>query len=569
MSTPTASPCVINPAPATITPRIRCEIVREFARLEEFACAWESIVAADSAAEIFHSWKWARAAWSAYSDACTLCAPVVYEREKVLGILPLVRRGKALQFLGFPGADYNDVICAAPDTAIVVAAALDALLGSGEVWSTCVLSHLPEHSRIIEHFRELPTRLRRCLQLVFLHPSSTVLLGENRAALLDELIRKRQLRRSHNKLQRLGALRFRHVETRAEIHAHLERFFRQHIARHAMKGVTSPFSQAATRKLYAALVDELDPQSDLRFSILELNSNPLAYGIGFQQNRKLLLYQQSFDIDYWDYCPGDALLRCLFRYVQEQELSEFDFSIGDESYKAHYANQINTNFALYLDRSSYSVSTLVARCARRGKGALRKSPTLSRRLKSNLLRAEALWLRCQSLVRVDSLRSAGHWASAFLGTLGFLRPHPRVVDAATECQAASTWGSDRVECVRASLEDLAVLCVPFRNSLTRSRLEECRRRLKMGDRAYFVRASGGATHVVWIGHRGERAAAKGLGGRLISLETSTAVLYDWWTTPDFRFRQIDFGVLRAVIQCESGHDIHSGCTERNDSHMQE
>ncbi len=555
--------------PATGPAAIRCELVTEFSRLQELSPEWESLVAADPQAEIFHRWSWLQASWRACGDTCALCTPVVYAGHKVLGILPLMRRGRALQFVVSPKSDYNDIICAEPHSATVIAAALNTLLAVGGGWTTCVLDNLPAQSRIIRHLQELPAELRRRLQIIFQCPSSGVTLHDNRAEVCAKLIRKEQLRRAQNKLERLGALTFRHIENRPEIRAHLQRFFHQHIGRFAMSGVRSHYLQPECRKFFDALVDELDPHNHLRFSVLELNLRPLAYHFGLQHNGKFIFYQNTFDINYWDYCPGDALLRFLFRYAQASGISEFDFSVGDESYKSRYANHINENFTLYLDRDRCSIRTAMAYCVRHGKGYLRRKPKLLQQLKSRLRDIGMLLSRWQRLARHGGVRVYYDLICNFVRRKVYSRSEIVILSAIKDSLPLDAAPDDYGQCTRAALDELAILSLAFPGFLTPTMLQECRLRFKNGDRAYVARGECGATHVVWVGDRSE-IAITGLGSACkIPLDMPVAVIYDWWTSPTFRYGRIDSRVLHRVLQHEAGNQVWTYCSQKDETSLRQ
>ena len=102
-----------------------------------------------------------------------------------------------------------------------------------------------------------------------------------------------------------------------------------------------------------ALVEELNPKDYLRFGILRLNNQPAAYHLGFLVNGKFTMYQQAFDVDLWDYSPGEVLLRQLFLYAGQNVSREFDFSVGEEPYKARFANHFKPNFTLYIEPGTF------------------------------------------------------------------------------------------------------------------------------------------------------------------------------------------------------------------------
>ena len=119
---------------------LRCEVASDFSELEEVSSDWERLWQADCRAEIFQTLEWTRAWWQSYGHDLTLCSPIVFEGNKVIGILPLVKRGNAVQFLGAPEADYADLLCEEGREKAVVAAALRALFQSDSSTGTSASS---------------------------------------------------------------------------------------------------------------------------------------------------------------------------------------------------------------------------------------------------------------------------------------------------------------------------------------------------------------------------------------------------------------------------------------------
>jgi len=373
--------------------KIRCEVVAEFTRLEQLSSDWEKLWSADIGSEIFQDFAWIRAFWKAHGHTLLLCSPVIYYEERVVGILPMVARGHKLEFLGAPESDYNDLLCEESWVEKVLPAALGALLKLPINWKSCTLDNLPARSRIVRHLGGLSCDLRKHLQLIFRCSCPIILLDDKGQEVLTRLLQKESLRRHRNKLKKLGRLTFRHLERRAEIRQHLNGFFQQHIERLEMTARKSHFLEPETRHFYETLVADLDPLCRLRFGVLELDGRPIAYHFGFQVNRKFIWYQPTFNVDYWDYSPGEVLLGELLQYVQGNGIREFDFTVGGEAYKRRFANHIRQNFTLYCDRRPRGLQTRFDRfmrqtkqCSRRVKESLEQRPRARGALKTVMYR---------------------------------------------------------------------------------------------------------------------------------------------------------------------------------------
>jgi hypothetical protein len=72
--------------------------------------------------------------------------------------------------------------------------------------------------------------------------------------------------------------------------------------------------------------------------------------LSFEFGDKFLFYQQTFEVDGWDFAPGDVLLRYLLLFARDRVHREFDFTRGDEPFKARFANHQRTVYRLWLQR---------------------------------------------------------------------------------------------------------------------------------------------------------------------------------------------------------------------------
>lgn len=355
-----------------------CELIDSFDGLEQLASEWEILWRENPILSIFQNFNWIRAFWRAYGDELQVCSLVARYGEEAVGILPLVVKQGELQFMGMPESDYNDVICRCEHSQAVVHVFARFLLEIPAGWRSGFLANVPSSSQLNQALQQLPAGLKRHFQSVFYMECPAIRLDHDRDETLRRLLQKDSLKRHENRLKKLGVLEFRHLDGRNEIRQHLENFFEQHTARHliAKGGGNHPlqFQRPRSRAFYHALVDELDPSSELRFAVLELDGRPLAYHFGFESKRTYLWYKPTFDVGFWKYSPGEVLLRNLLRYARDSELREFDFTIGDEPFKHRFANCRKENLAIYVERNPANVRSLLLRTMRAGKGWLKRQP---------------------------------------------------------------------------------------------------------------------------------------------------------------------------------------------------
>ena len=536
-------------------PAIWCECVTDFSRLPDLAPDWQRLTSQDPQAEIFHLWSWASAFAKAYDGILSPCLLVVHRDERVAGILPLVRRGNRLEFMGSPQSDYNDLLCEEHEAGEVLEAALDGLLHCQGGWEVCALDKLPAHSRIVRHWRELPARQRKHLQLTFLCPCPTILLNEGKEAMLKRLTGKRDQKHHLKLLRKQGRLTFRHLETRDEAREHLRHLFDQHIARYAYSGIQSQFLQAEQRSFFEALVEELDPRTQLRFAVLEVDNRPVAYHFGFRQNGKHTHYKPTFDIDHWESGPGDVLLQHLFQYALETGESEFDFTVGDEPYKYRFANRINRNYTLYVDRYPVRAAALLRRLERLARHMARERPALKSLVRRTAEHLEAARSHVNGLVRGNRLwpicRNA-IWASA---EVQFFSSTPQTL---REAPAGVT-------ITPGSLSELARLSLEYPEFLNEAVLRDYRGRLRRGDEVFVARWTDGELSILWVGKSAEISVAEIGPQCTLRLAEPVFVIYDIWTSSGSKARDVRPELLRELARQDSDRELWTYC--RSDQPM--
>jgi CelD/BcsL family acetyltransferase involved in cellulose biosynthesis len=517
---------------------LQCELVKDFARLEELSAEWNRLWRSSSS-EIFQQFAWTRAFWNTCGSNLSLCSLVVHDGAEIIGVLPLASDGKTIRFLA--EADYNDIICEEHRAAAVLAATMEALLEMP--WRTCILDNLSANSRVVRHMPGLPLSLRKKMDLVFACPCPTT-VSENGQDLFAKLARKDSLRRHENKLQRKGRLTFRHVESRREIHEHLPHFFHQQIARRALLGQHSHFQDPAKRAFYAALVDELDPRSELRFAVLELDTRPIAYHFGFQLNGKLIWYQSGFDVDLWHCSPGEVLIRRLLLYAHETGLRELDFTIGGEMYKSRFANLVRNNFALQLERNPRSLTGMFRRLAtrvictqRKLRQELKKKPHVYNALKKKWLAvADWMWQQRRLYRRAGLLGYARLTVSRILRNHVFAIEHALVFSATKRdlLAAAPQPPAAPLKICSGTFSELALLSIEYPDEFPWSKLHVWRERLTKGDQMYTLRSNDELAHIVWMAARNAVAISELGNSCHIPLAEPAMVIDSCWSAPNFR-----------------------------------
>jgi CelD/BcsL family acetyltransferase involved in cellulose biosynthesis len=185
-----------------------------------------------------------------------------------------------------------------------------------------------------------------------------------------KLLKKKSLKRHYNYFARNGRLECKNCKGAEEILNYMNIFFQQHIERRAMSETRSQFLDEREKTFYEELVKALAPTGWLVFSVVLFNDRPLAFHLGFEYAGRFIWYKPTFNVEYSEHSPGEVLIKYLFEYALERGLHEFDFAIGEETFKYRFANHIRVNYEVrifrhrlryYIHRSWLQTKALIKR----------------------------------------------------------------------------------------------------------------------------------------------------------------------------------------------------------------
>ena len=525
-------------------PADRCEVVTEFARLEEFFPHWDRLWESDPRAEVFQTSGWARAWWRSFGEQHRLCSIVVFAGDQVVGILPLVERDGVIRVLGTPEADYADILCQEHRAVEVLGLALKALLESVSGWNECALHHLSKHSRLVRYFKELPREIGSHVRCLPAGPLSTIVLRNQREEVFKALLSKQHTKRLQNKLRKSGELKFQLLASSREIEPYLTEFFRHHVRRHASIGRQSSFAAPDFCQFIRAIIQELGPTDGVRFGVLELNGRPLAWNMGFEANGKFLLYQHTFDLNASDFTPGEVLLWNALEYAKDHVTREFDFGRGDELYKDRFTNYSRETFSLFVE--PHGVKGQMRGLARNLERSL--LPTLgkvtqiakSRRSTLRYYRSLRMWAigtkSCLRQARLNGevLSYGFRLAKESFGNFVWSRRTTDVFALETSqignARPAAVAHTDGDLDVRAAqLGELVDLSWERPEILSLNQLDSCRKRLKNGDRVYIVREKSEIASVCWAFSPADAKEGAGTSTLAITPGVSAVVVDEVWS----------------------------------------
>jgi CelD/BcsL family acetyltransferase involved in cellulose biosynthesis len=510
----------LNHRPPSSSPPPKAKILKGAVELDAIAEDWHRIWAQDPHREIFQHFACVRSWIEAYGKEDQIRTVVVMDGEKVIGIVPLVIEGRCLRFAGHSTSDYNTILCTG-DRAQVLHVAFTVLFDNNEGWDEILLESICEETGLSAVLSSM-SRNSWQVETVDRVPCPTLRLQQDKGEILRRLLGKDKLRKTVRALQRLGTITFRHIEDREEARQHLPELIRQHIRRCAVDGRESPFLKGDSIKYCYALVEKMDPKTELRLSVLEIDGVPAAYHLGFRLDGKYLYYKPTFDVNLWGHSPGQVLLYYLLQYVATSEgLGELDFSSGGEAYKYHFSNQCRDNLTIRIRRPGLKASLckLVHTSFRIG----RKQAWRFHSLASVIARVVKTFERAQTRA---AWRNTGLVRELFTSfVLSFERlvilspkPHNTIDEVGGKAQ-----GLSMITISFGELADVAARCPPLQDQLRRARVL-----MKAGHTPYLFRNNDHPLCVVWT-REGHSLGFEETGSRrLFSLPATSLIVHSLW-----------------------------------------
>ena len=377
----------------TAAAEFRIRVFDSFAGLES---AWRTLER-DGFAYAFQTWPWVTA-WQEHVGARGAVAPCPVLIESTAGeplmALPLgVRRAGRVTVLEWLGGDLSDYH--AP-LLRELPAALQSPEAFGALWRR-VLDALPRCDVI--RFERQPATIGP-LENPFLLPGCT--LNPNRAhaagleGTLDDFLDakrsaswRRKERRKERRLADHGEVKFVLATRPEEIDEILPEMIRQKSRSYRDLGVTDLFAVPGYRDFVTALTRKHAADGFVFLCALEVGGRLAATYWGVVYGRRFYHLLPTYAVDELTrYAPGNVLLRRMFEWCLTNGIEVFDFTSGDDDYKAPWCDRSLLLYDYFEGVSPRGKTSVAAIRLKHGlKKRIKRSPVLlasARRVRASL-----------------------------------------------------------------------------------------------------------------------------------------------------------------------------------------
>ena len=161
----------------------------------------------------------------------------------------------------------------------------------------------------------------------------------------------RRMREKGKKLARLGPTEFVTYTTVSQRQAALSLLIEWKSGQLAARGDRNPFDSRRIMRFLEQLIGDADSAGKIRLDGLECDGKPVALTMGLVSQDRLIYFQAAYDNgEAAKFSPGVLLLQHLLESAIDEGLGVFDFSNGDEDYKAHWidgSDELYSSFASF------------------------------------------------------------------------------------------------------------------------------------------------------------------------------------------------------------------------------
>jgi len=276
---------------------------------------------------------WSQVWWQVFGAGAELYLRAVRQRDKIIGIAPLLVKEKTASIIGSVDVcDYLDFVVAPGMKGDFFSVLLDDLRQNG-IHHLGLRSLRPDSTvltDLVEIARERNYDIRGQLEDVSLDLELPSTFDEYLATLAAK--QRHEVNRKLRRLWETGNVDYHIVEDSTVVHDAMDTFLRLFSESREDKAT---FMTAQMESFFRSLADTMAEAGLLRLGILELDTLPTAMVMCFDYNDCVYLYNSGYNPRYSALSIGLlSKVLCIKNSIQRGK-KRFDFLKGGESYKYH------------------------------------------------------------------------------------------------------------------------------------------------------------------------------------------------------------------------------------------
>ncbi|TET16633.1 MAG: GNAT family N-acetyltransferase [Dehalococcoidia bacterium] len=276
---------------------------------------------------------WLQVSWQVFGSGAELYLGVVRQREKIIGIAPLLVKEETASIIGSADVcDYLDFIVAPGMGRDFFSVLLDDLRQKGI--NHLDLRRLRPDSTVLTDLVAIAKERRYDIRYQLVDVSLELELPSTWDEYLAKLTGKqrREVRRKLRRLWEAGNVDYHIVEDSAAVHDAMDTFLKLFSESREDKAT---FMTAQMESFFRSLADTMAEAGLLRLGILELDTLPTAIVMCFDYNDCVYLYNSGYNPRYSALSVGLLCKVLCIKDSIQRGRKRFDFLKGGEPYKYH------------------------------------------------------------------------------------------------------------------------------------------------------------------------------------------------------------------------------------------
>ena len=347
--------------------------------------SWNDILSqvADANAQLTH--EWLSSCWEVFGDNKKLSLITVMDGRKITGIAPLTIAtviGKAglklkkLTFIGDGLTDYNDLLIANDKREDVLRVLLEFIVNGKEDWDAIHFRNVRGDSPNLPMLRDT----LRDTSLTFVerinYKCSYISLDCNWMDYYDTLGKniRSDIRRRLNYLAKMGKADFIRLHEVDDVKNTMSIIKSIHVKCRRAKGEISWYTDEKRYRFVSLILKRFGDRKWLDIVFLKLNDRIVAYYLGFVYDNIVYFWNTGFDPEFSRISPGKLLLHHWIKDSFAEGNREFDFMVGEESYKLQWTSRMRPNYEIFIFKNT--VRSNLLKCYYSYKPILKKNPCL-------------------------------------------------------------------------------------------------------------------------------------------------------------------------------------------------
>jgi CelD/BcsL family acetyltransferase involved in cellulose biosynthesis len=326
-------------------PKMRFEKCTRFEQLVRVRNEWNELLAKSDADRLFLSFDWVETWWEHFGGRYELLTHLLYEKDQLVGILPLMCRTKEgfreMAILGVGRSDYLDFILHPLHVEACIECFLEEVLRKTDGWDIFHSTRLIEHKATLDGLLKLVKRTNNHQYFVrdFGAAPYIQIKGDWNAYLMSVRNKQHVSQKLRQLEEKKGRIRFRKITSADQF----EQVYTKLVSFHKFrwdhtKKCYSMFNEHNMVEFYRAISLKALTNQSLHVGALVDTDEVLALDLGFVLENKFYYLISAINWDYARFSVGRIHLLHLLEEAFREHYSEFDFCYGDESYKYDYAS---------------------------------------------------------------------------------------------------------------------------------------------------------------------------------------------------------------------------------------